>query len=263
MIVSCRTLSLAKRLTPSLSKACPKHFSSPALPSNQITEQTSIISRHGVGDGVITLNVGGKNFLTLRSTISQNAVLTEYVMRAEANKELTQDAIFIDRDPKHFGMILSYLRNKADGLSSTRLGAQLIRRKINSYSSAVETIFLPQDQQSLQEIYYESMHYQIPELTAYVCTKGTLVRYLQMFGAKNPFQMAASALAVGKRVFLFLGTMATGMGGWAVTQATLSETQAKQSFNATDNQPTSGNDSVSKEKIVKTILKAWEDSAKK
>ena len=245
--------------------SCLKHFSSPALPSNEIIEQTSrIISRHGVGDGVITLNVGGKNFLTLRSTINQNAVLTEYVTRAEANKELTQEAVFIDRDPKHFGMILSYLRNKADGLSNTRLVSKLTRSKIKSNPSAVETVFLPEDQQSLQEIYYESMHYQIPELTTFICTKSTLVRSLQMFGAKNPFQMAASALAVGRRAFIFLGTMATGMGGWAVTQATLSETQAKQSFNATDNQTTtSEHDSVSKEKIVKTILKAWEDSAKK
>ena len=107
------------------------------------------------------------------------------------------------------------------------------------------------------------MHYQIPELTAFICTKSTLVRSLQMFGAKNPFQMAASALAVGRRAFIFLGTMATGMGGWAVTQATLSESQAKQSFTAADNQTTSDHDGVSKEKIVKTILKAWEDSAKK
>ena len=144
MISSRTLLSSAKRLTRSPSMAsCLKHFSSPALPSNEIIEQTSrIISRHGVGDGVITLNVGGKNFLTLRSTINQNAVLTEYVTRAEANKELTQEAVFIDRDPKHFGMILSYLRNKADGLSKTSLGAQLIRSKIKSNPSAVETVFL-------------------------------------------------------------------------------------------------------------------------
>ena len=237
-------------------------LSSPSLPATQTIEPSSIVSRHGVGDGVITLNVGGKNFLTLRSTVTQNNVLTEYVMRAEANKELAQDAVFIDRDPKHFGMILSYLRNKADGLSNTGLTASL-RSKVSKGPSAAETVFLPEDQQSLQEMYYESLHYQIPELTTYICTKGFFVKYLQMFGIKNPFQMAASALAVGKRLFIFMGTVVTGMGGWAVTQATLSEAKSKQSFDVVKDAIGSEYNEMSKEQLVKSILKAWDDSAKK
>jgi hypothetical protein len=215
-----------------------------------------------VGDGVITLNVGGKNFLTLRSTISQNAVLTQYVTRAEANKELAKEAVFIDRDPKHFGTILSYLRNKADGVSTTSLTARL-RSKVNSEPSAAETVFLPQDQQSLQEIYYESLHYQIPELTSYICTKGFLVEYLQMFGFKNPFQMAASALAIGKRIFIFLGTVITGMGGWVTINAALAEAQTKQSFDATKGATNECEELSKNEQFIRNLLKAWDDSSKK
>lgn len=235
--------------------------SSPKIsPSHSLLAYRTVL-RHGEGDGVIILNVGGKKFLTLRSTIMQNNVLAEYVIRAEANKELAQDAVFIDRDPKHFGMILSYLRNKADGLSNSGLTASL-RSKVSKGLSAAETVFLPEDQQSLQEMYYESLHYQISELTTYICTKGFFVKYLQMFGIKNPFQMAASALAVGKRVFIFLGTVVTGMGGWAVTRATLSETKSQQSLNVVKDSFDSGYSEISKEQLVKSILKAWDDSAK-
>ena len=93
--------------------------------SSSNTASSSIIQRHGPGDGVITLNVGGKNFQTLRSTIAQNDVLMDHVVRAEANLEIGKNhEIFIDRDPKHFGMILAHLRNKADGIS---YGHQLLK----------------------------------------------------------------------------------------------------------------------------------------
>jgi hypothetical protein len=237
-----------------------RSFSSPVLVTGETNEQAALISRHGTGDGVITLNVGGKNFLTLRSTISQNAVLSEYVSRAEANKELAQEAIFIDRDNKHFGIILSYLRNKADGLYMNNSLSSRLRSKVNNAPSAAETVFLPKDQQSLQELYYESMHYDIPELTSYICAKGFFVKYLQMFGAKNPFQMAATALTIGRRIFVFIGTAITGMGGWSVVQATIEEAQTKQSFDAT----TSGCEAMSKnEQIVRNVIKAWDDSGKK
>ncbi|KAG7343516.1 BTB/POZ domain containing protein [Nitzschia inconspicua] len=61
------------------------------------------VLRHGPGDGVITLNVGGKEFKTLQSTMQQSTVLCETVARAQANGEvLDQKVVFVDRDPTHF-----------------------------------------------------------------------------------------------------------------------------------------------------------------
>ena len=61
---------------------------------------TNPVVRHGPGDGCITLNVGGKEFQTLRSTVFANEVLAKHVVRAEANQEITKSgAVFIDRDP--------------------------------------------------------------------------------------------------------------------------------------------------------------------
>jgi hypothetical protein len=127
--------------------------SSPTTTSTANTTRRPLIQRHGPGDRVITLNVGGKQFQTLRSTISQNKVLYDHVLRAEANSEYAgannnsssssvSDAVFIDRDPKHFDLILSYLRNRADGLvgssdaAATTSSILKFRRKQSNSSSS-------------------------------------------------------------------------------------------------------------------------------
>lgn len=70
------------------------------------TYSLGTIHRHGAGDATITLNVGGKEFHTLRSTVNANAVLSTLVVRAEQNKELTKGgAVFVDRDPAHFEIV--------------------------------------------------------------------------------------------------------------------------------------------------------------
>ena len=98
-----------------------KSSTTEALPTSSSSSSATApnIVRHGPGDGVIVLNVGGKEFLTLRSTVELNPVLRGYVHRAQANKEFVKgdSAIFIDRDPSHFGLILQHLRNVADGSS--------------------------------------------------------------------------------------------------------------------------------------------------
>ncbi|KAL7473579.1 hypothetical protein ACHAXS_014048 [Conticribra weissflogii] len=199
-----------------------------------------VIERHGPGDGVITLNVGGKNFHTLRSTVSQNAVLMDHVMRAEKNCETASDsnAIFIDRDPKHFGLILNHLRNRADGIhlpSASRRMLNLAKpsagvnggNAISMLGSLAPTshalspeshIHLPKDSLILAEMYFEAVHYQIPELSNRICSKQGLTRIFQFFGSQNPFQMAATAMVTGKRMLAVLGTLATGLGGWAYAQ---------------------------------------------
>lgn len=84
-----------------------------------------------------------------------------------------------------------------------------------------------------------------------------------MFGFKNPFQMAASALAIGKRIFIFLGTVITGMGGWVTINAALAEAQTKQSFDATKGATNECEELSKNEQFIRNLLKAWDDSSKK
>ena len=80
----------------------------------------------------------------------------DHVVRAENNMEETiisgsttnQHAIFIDRDPKHFDMILTYLRNKADGIYrqpgiAQRLMKSLDVTPINKWFSTVKVDMFP------------------------------------------------------------------------------------------------------------------------
>mmetsp|Transcript_32562 Transcript_32562/g.66477 ORF Transcript_32562/g.66477 Transcript_32562/m.66477 type:complete len:331 (+) Transcript_32562:49-1041(+) len=243
----------ASRMTPTSQR--PLSLESTSVHTIKNSAQTSVegeietayplIERHGPGDGVITLNVGGKNFHTLRSTVSQNAVLMDLVMRAEKNCETTPEsnAIFVDRDPKHFGMILNHLRNRADGIhlpSTSRSmlnlakptatgknqgrpgrNAKSMLRGLTPTSHALSPeshIHLPKDSLILAEMYFEAVHYQIPELSDRICSKQGLTRIFQFFGSQNPFQMAATAMVTGKRMLAVMGTLATGLGGWAYAQ---------------------------------------------
>jgi BTB/POZ domain len=125
------------------------------------------IVRHGVGDACVTLNVGGKEFTTLRSTINANAVLAEHVARAEYNPTVSistssKTVAFIDRDPDHFNYILRHLRNRAEQTTarhfekSTRLSKQK--------PTASVYVDLPDDPTVLHELYVEAVYYRIPEL---------------------------------------------------------------------------------------------------
>ena len=80
--------------------SCLKQFQNEALRAmtESTTTRTSLVPRHGRGDRLIKLNVGGKEFQTLQSTLQASPVLAEYCARAEANGELeSSGAIFIDR----------------------------------------------------------------------------------------------------------------------------------------------------------------------
>ena len=160
------------------------------------------ITRHGKGDAVVILDVGGKEFKTLRSTVESNSVLSSLVARAEANAELTQGgkAIFVDRDPKHFGIILQHLRNKVDGLSYGAIG-RLIPES-HSKKMAIATVQLPTDKEALRDIFMESQYYNIKELQQSACGQSLLTALMQNFGlakGANPFDEASKFLLRLKR----------------------------------------------------------------
>ena len=286
------TLSFLQKRSSSLS-------SSTAATSAEQTNSLPIIQRHGPNDRVITLNVGGKQFQTLRSTISQNAVLYAHVLRAESNSEYLGDKIvFIDRDSKHFHVILTYLRNKADGLvggpassadavaattsSLLRFGRNKTKQQLPTTTSFKYTtsINLPDDIQSLRELYFESIHYQISELTELICSKHVLARIFNLFGSNNPFQLAGAAYVNMKRLLLLFGGVMTGMGGWVYAQAVAAQAKTNELLmsgsdlimiggsggnGATYNDTNGGsNDSSSSsaEEYWKKQSKVWNDAAK-
>ena len=252
--------------------------SSTVATTTATTNTTSqIIQRHGPGDKVITLDVGGKKFQTLRSTIAQNKVLYDHVLRAEANLEYASDnAVFIDRDPKHFGVILAYLRNRADGLVGSSDAAattsSLVRfgRKQQSNTTNVATsptssfkytssIQLPTDSTLLSEMYIESMHYNIPEMTDLICSRQMLTRIFNLFGSNNPFQLAGSAYANMKRLLVLFGGVMTGAGGWVYAQAVAAQAKTNELLMS------SGSGGVSENAVEywKDQSKIWNDAAKK
>lgn len=171
---------------------------------------SNFIARHGPGDGIIKLNVGGKEFVTLRSTICSNRVLAEYVARAEANGEWTdgKTAVFIDRDPTHFGIMLTFLRNRVEGIAYNTKFTQRGMKKLNAYPKYVR---LPRDRDVLQDLYVEATHYEIRSLQRQLCQSSIMTIVLSQFGAGgNPFDQASSFFKHFKR---FSAITLVGTGG--------------------------------------------------
>ena len=82
------------------------------------TDKLSGPARMSAQDGIIKLNVGGKQFITLRSTVAQSPTLYKCVEAAEGNNALLQDGtVFIDRDPALFAIVLDHMRNMASEVS--------------------------------------------------------------------------------------------------------------------------------------------------
>lgn len=164
--------------------------------SNDAATTTSLegVVRHGPGDGIICLDVGGKHFYTLRSTIASNPVLTDIVARAEANGELTSagHAVFVDRDPKHFHTILTYLRNESEGLSFT---------KKTPFKTKHHRVQLPGDKSQLADLYVEATYFQIEPLKDALCHHSLFTLAASaVSGGSNPFSTVADGMKSLRRV---------------------------------------------------------------
>ena len=62
---------------------------------------------------MVKLNVGGVIFVTSMDTLNKQKSILNSILNNNNNefiKDTDSDAYFIDRDPKHFGKILNYLR---------------------------------------------------------------------------------------------------------------------------------------------------------
>ena len=169
--------------------------------------------RHGSGDAVITLNVGGKEFHTLRSTVNANRVLADHVARAEKNSEVTKGgAVFIDRDPTHFGFILQHLRNQVEVLSLCS-GSHL-----EGHTKA--RVHLPDDDKVLRDLFVEATFYQMDDLLYTLRKKNWLTSLTSFFtgSSGNPFDSA-------RRFMMTLRTGLLATGGLFGTAAVSAQTE--------------------------------------
>jgi BTB/POZ domain len=144
------------------------------------------ISRHGLGDACITLNVGGKEFYTLRSTVAANSVLADHVARAERNHEILRNgAVFIDRDPEYFHYILTYLRNRVEYQTLQFADKASLIKISKTY------IELPSDPKVLRELYVEAVFYRMPDLQKALKESSVMVQMASVLsrttGSVNPF----------------------------------------------------------------------------
>jgi hypothetical protein len=171
------------------------------------TENLGSVVRHGRGDAHIILNIGGTEFQTLRSTVNSNPVLADHVARALKNKETTMaGAIFIDRDPTHFGFILQYLRNRADMLSYTNspFSALSMKKFTETY------VDLPQDRKVMRDLYLEATYYRLPELQEALTRTGWLVNIMDLLtNSGNPFDAAAKWMARLRNFAVLFATFGT------------------------------------------------------
>uniref|UniRef100_A0A7S2W9U4 Potassium channel tetramerisation-type BTB domain-containing protein n=1 Tax=Mucochytrium quahogii TaxID=96639 RepID=A0A7S2W9U4_9STRA len=164
----------------------------------EVPKAHTLVARHSPEDRVITLDVGGKEFRTLRSTVSSNCVLWDYVLRAEANGEFTKSgAVFIDRDPEHFPLVLSHLRNSVEGLGVSTAGGL----------GQVQTVQLTtRDRTKLRDIYVEAKHYKLEELKSLVCSTSLWAAIVETLGGGklNPFDAMARVIT-SARSFMVAG----------------------------------------------------------
>lgn len=131
----------------------------------------------------MALNVGGKEFYTLRSTVMSNAVLVDHVAWNKANNEVSKNgAVFIDRDPSQFSFILGQLRNRME--SST----------VKYFDKASKPEFtkayveLPKDPQVLRDLNVEAAFYRIPELQSALKEESEFVTLASVVNKRwNPF----------------------------------------------------------------------------
>ena len=170
-------------------------------------EETACVVRHGEGDRVVTLNVGGKEFITLRSTIQNNTVLFDRVQKAEANQEFFKGAVYIDRDPTYFHLILQHLRNRADLMhlrydtASPRFSAKARNVLFKKRDVLIQ---IPDKKDALRDLYVEARYFKINELEHLLCAMDWHTRFASWFGsgATNPFYAASQTITAARNALV-------------------------------------------------------------
>jgi hypothetical protein len=181
----------------------------------EVVAEQNLIIRHGEGDGVVTLNVGGKEFITLRSTLQINPVLYARVRKAEANQEFMKNAVFVDRDPTHFGLILQHLRNVADSITLSSTANKNAWLRLISNPKNEVNIQIPENTSNLRELFVEARYFRIKELEDALSGYDLFTWVASVIsgqGAANPFHVAVNAIKMVRRTLLTTGGLGILIG---------------------------------------------------
>ena len=101
-------------------------------------------------DGLVTINVGGKEFRTFLSTLKKSDTISKFIGGQPIRNMVTlkDGTIFIDRDAKHFQLILNFLRDI-------------------TYYRRERMASIPTGENEVSELKVEAMFYGIRELVSY------------------------------------------------------------------------------------------------
>ncbi len=204
--------------------------------------------RRGLDDEIVTITVSDQDFKTLKSTLQLSPVIWEALLAAEKQKEdpSSPTTVFLDRDPKHFPVILAYLRNKVDDLSYNRecgikpvtkenaKMSKVFKRKSVGYFNDTYTkhIQLPKDADAtmLEDLYMEATYYQLEDLQNQLQHGTMAVWALNLFSGDgsirtNPFERAQEFIKITRNTSIVVAGM--GTGAWTfLTDSTNSVTNA-------------------------------------
>lgn len=101
-------------------------------------------------NGVVKINVGGKEFLTLLATLNKADTLSRFIGGQQIRNmvNLQDGSIFVDRDPKHFPLIINFLRDF-------------------EYFQRQRMVSIPTKEEERDELELEATFYGIEQLVAY------------------------------------------------------------------------------------------------
>eukprot|EP00980_Cylindrotheca_fusiformis_P002548 scaffold600_cov68-Cylindrotheca_fusiformis.AAC.6 len=145
-----------------------------------------------------------------------NEVLNARVLKAEANEEFIKGAVFVDRDPTHFGLILQHVRNVADSITLSRPTANknVWLRLISRFKNEVN-IQIPEDMTKRRELFVEARYFKIKELED-ALSGYDLFTWVAIVisgkGTANPFHVAVNAMKTVRNILLATGSLGVLIG---------------------------------------------------
>ena len=166
------------------------------------------IIRYGANDNVLQLSVGGKQFKTLKSTIASCPRMVDLCYLGKMNKEMSEGGrVFIDRDPELFPYILTFLRNRVEGLSLANAAANV--------ANLQRHVHLPNERRKLRDLYVEAKFFGLEDLQEDIRESNVFTSILgPLLGGRNPFDQVNNIIMNAQKLVV-------GVGGVATTVATV------------------------------------------